>query len=87
MHESNRHLNRAVLEVVDNQIEGNDPPETRQTLNRLMSEGHSESEARELIGAVVAAELFEVMTKERPFDRQSFVAALEELPGMEFSSE
>ena len=29
-------LNAAIMEVVENQINGNDPPETKQTLDRLI---------------------------------------------------
>ena len=73
-------LNKAVLEVVENQIKGNDPPETRETYERLRSEGHSDAEARRLIGVVVAAEIFDILKESRPFDEESFVAALRRLP-------
>ena len=40
---TNPHLKAAILEVVDNQIRDNDPPETKKTFNRLMKEGNSSS--------------------------------------------
>jgi hypothetical protein len=76
----NPYLQSAVLEVVENQLEGNDPPETRQTYERLLREGHSEDEAKKLIGAVVAAELFWIMKQGKPFDQDRFVKALARLP-------
>ncbi len=45
----------AMLQVVDNQLRDGEPPETRQTLERLMAEDHSEAEARQLIAAVVSS--------------------------------
>ena len=77
---SNPNLKESILEVVDNQLNSNDPPETRQTLDRLIKEGHSESKAKELIGTVVASEIFEVLKKKEPFNLSRFVAALNNLP-------
>jgi hypothetical protein len=76
----NPRLKAAILEVVDNQIGDNDPPETKQTLHRLMSEGYCESEAREMIGGVVAAEIFDVVKKSENFNLERFVNALSKLP-------
>ncbi|MBM2805159.1 MAG: hypothetical protein HW419_3052, partial [Deltaproteobacteria bacterium] len=39
-------LNAAIMKVVDNQLRGNDPPQTGQTFKRLMAAGHSEEEAK-----------------------------------------
>jgi len=76
----NPYLHSAILEVVENQLTGNNPPETRLTLDRLLREGHSEEDAKKLIGAVIAAEMFYVMKENRPFDHARFVAALDRLP-------
>ena len=78
--ERNSNLKASILEVVDNQLKSNDPPETRQTFNRLMREGYSEKMSKELIGAVVSSEIFEVLAKQEPFDLSRFVIALNKLP-------
>ena len=70
----------AMLQVVDNQLRDGEPPETRQTLERLMAEGHSEAEARQLIAAVVSSEIFGVLKYQRPYDQANYVAALQRLP-------
>ena len=44
--ESNPHLQAAIMEVVENQLRNNDPPQTRQTYERLIEAGHSEKEAK-----------------------------------------
>ncbi|MBW8017781.1 MAG: hypothetical protein FVQ82_16530 [Planctomycetes bacterium] len=68
------------LEVIDNQITNNDPPETKQTLDRLVSESIPEKEAKELIGCVVISEVFEVLKNEKEFDLSRYIAALNKLP-------
>ena len=78
--EVNERLKSAIIQVVDNQIEANDPPETNQTLTRLVAEGFSESEAKELLGTVVLAEVFTVLSKGEVFDLGRYVVALNRLP-------
>ena len=78
----NRYLKSAVLEVVDNQLQANDPPETRQTFDRLVSEGYSEGEAKKLIGSVVLVEIFDVLKKQEPFNPERYAKALNDLPNL-----
>ena len=76
----NQRLKSAIIEVVENQLDANDPPEIKQTLERLIFEGFSENEAKELIGNVVVAEVFEVLKEGKPFDIKRYAAALVRLP-------
>lgn len=76
----NQRLKAAIIEVVENQIEANDPPEIKQTLVRLISEGFSIQEGKELIGNVVVVEVFEVLKEGKPFDINRYVTALKRLP-------
>jgi hypothetical protein len=78
--EQNQRLKAAIIEVVNNQTESNDPPETNQTLARLITEGYSTQAAKELIGNVVVAEVFEVLSQGEPFDLKRYVEALNKLP-------
>ena len=78
--EENTYLKSAILEVVENQLQANDPPETRQAYDRLISEGYSEVEAKKLIGCVVSSEIFDVLKKQEPFNPERFAKALNELP-------
>lgn len=83
MADSNRDtLRRQMLEVVENQLRDNDPPETRATLDRLVREGHSASEAKRLIACVVVAEMFHVMKHHQPYDQARFVSGLRGLPDL-----
>lgn len=77
---TNPRLKAIILEVVDNQLRANDPPETRSTLERLIEEGYSEEKAKELIGCVVTSEIFDVMKNKEEFDPARYRAALAKLP-------
>ena len=77
---TNPRLKAAILQVVDNQINANDPPETKQTLDRLLSEGHCEEDAKRLIGCIVGSEIFDVLKKQEEFNLERFVSALHGLP-------
>jgi hypothetical protein len=80
--ESNPRLQAAIIEVVNNQLESHDPPETYATFERLVKEGYSSLEAKELIGNVVVAEVFEVMNEGKPFDPQRYITGLSRLPDL-----
>ncbi|ODS31297.1 MAG: hypothetical protein SCARUB_03590 [Candidatus Scalindua rubra] len=80
--ETNPYLKAAILEVVNNQIRDNNPPETSQTYKRLINEGHSEKEAKRLIGCVVSSEIFDIMKKNEEFNHTRFVNLLNKLPKM-----
>lgn len=77
---NNQRLKSAIIAVVENQLAASDPPEIKQTLARLVSEGYSLQESKELIGNVVVAEVFEVMKEGKAFDINRYVAALRRLP-------
>ena len=78
--EENPYFISAILEVVENQLQANDPPEIRQTFDRLLSEGCSEEEAKKLIGCIVSSEIFDVLKKQEPFNPERYAKALHELP-------
>ena len=80
-------LQRATLEVVENQIRENDPPETRQTLDRLLADGYTKSEAEELIGSVLTREISGMLDRGEEFDRDRYVVALGRLPELPFEED
>ena len=82
MKKSNPLLQQAILEVVDNQLRDLNHPETKQTYDRLRGQGHSDPEARRLIGCVVSAEIFDVLKQQQSFNKERFVKALNNLPQM-----
>ena len=83
----NQRLREAILEVINTQIQDNDPPETKEALIRLQNEGHSEKEALKLIGYVVASEVFSVMKENRQYDKSKYISALSNLPKLPWEKE
>ena len=77
---TNPKLKPIILEIVNNQLRDNNPPETGSTLKRLIEEGYSEKDAKELIGCVVTSEIFDIMKNNEVFNRQRYVNALNNLP-------
>jgi ribosomal protein S7 len=73
-------LYAAYMEVVENQLRDNDPPETRTTCERLKSEGFSELDAKKLIAQAIVAETFWIMKKKENFNLNRFVKNLNRLP-------
>jgi hypothetical protein len=80
MEKSNPYLKRSFLEVVDNQLKANDPPETRATLKRLMSQGVSEEDAKLYIAQAVCVEVFHTLKHKQLFNLQRYLKNLNRLP-------
>ncbi len=82
--ENNEELKAAYMEIVENQLRDNDPPETRKTFERLCTEGYTERNAKILIASVIAYEIYEGVRSSSPFDRARFVKHLNLLPDQSF---
>ncbi len=80
--ETNPILKETLLTAVDNQLRGGDPPEARETYDRLIAEGHPDKEARRLIGIALVTEIHRIMTEKKPFDQDNYAALLRKLPQM-----
>lgn len=73
-------LSKAIMDVVENQIILNDPPETKQTLERLIAEGYSRIEAKVFIGDIYFSELLGQLQAKKLFNPERYVSALSKLP-------
>jgi hypothetical protein len=80
MKKTNPYLKAAFMEVVDNQIRDNDPPETRETFNRLISQGISKEDAKIYIGQAVCLEIWDILRNKKAFNKERFVRNLKKLP-------
>jgi hypothetical protein len=76
----NPRLRAAFLEAVENQLRDNEPQESRQTYERLLREGDSEAEAKDLIGAAIAAETYYILKRDEHFNHDRYVTMLNNLP-------
>ena len=70
----------AMLAAIETQIRSNDPPETRQTFERLLQEGYPLEEALKLLASALVGELFGVLKNESQYDHARYVANLQRLP-------
>ena len=80
MDDHNPHLKASFLEIVDNQLVENDPPEARKTLDRLVKQGTSEDDAKLYIAQAVCVEVFDVMTHQKEFNLKRYLKNLKRLP-------
>ena len=75
-------IQQAVNEMIDNQLKSNDPPETKQTLARLIADGKTKEEARKLIGQCILVELFYVYKHKAPLKDGRYKRNLLNLPNL-----
>ena len=80
-------LGELIRQTVREQIRKNDPPEAAVTYRRLVSEGYAEADAVELMTAVLAAEIYFMMSEGRPFDPVHYIADLRRLPELPHDSD
>ncbi|NUO03082.1 MAG: hypothetical protein HUU01_20930 [Saprospiraceae bacterium] len=77
----NRVMQGVFLKAVQDQLKKNDPPETAQTLQRLLSEDIPERDALNMIALCLASEVTAGIKSDEPFNTTRFILKLNELPG------
>ena len=75
----------AVFEAINNQIEDNDPPETKKTYDRLMKELKNHDEVMEYLGVVMRSEILDILKTKKPFNRKRYVERLNKLPDVSWA--
>ena len=80
---SDKTVRDAVLDTVLSQIDTGEPPEARVTYDRLIDGGASNSQALQLMAAVLRVEMNEMLTKSTPFDNARYSAGLAKLKAPE----
>ena len=76
-----------MLEIVENQIQANDPPLVKETFNRLRKLGISRKESKKYIACALSVEIFEVMKHESEIDYERYFKNLENLPELPWDDE
>lgn len=74
-----------ILDAVENQLRDNTPPTVRKTLERLIREGYSDDDARELIAVALATEIFNAARD--GYDEARYRDSLEALPELPFDED
>lgn len=80
MDRPNPRVNNLIMQVVENQLRDDKPPETKQTLTRLMGEGFTEEESKHYIGSAIVAEMYYVLKSSKPFNAERYLDLLNKLP-------
>ncbi len=76
----NPRLKAAFLEAVENQLRDNNPPQTRETLDRLIAEGISRDDAKDFIAQALVIEAWDVLRNQKVFDLKRYLRNLNNLP-------
>ena len=77
---SDRTVRDAMLDTVLSQIDSGDPPEARETYDRLIDGGASNSQALQLMAAALRVEMGRMLTESTPFDNQRYAELLAQIP-------
>ena len=75
----------AVFEAINNQIQGNNPPETKQTYDRLMKKIKNHDEVMKYIGVVMMAEILDILKSKTPFNKKRYIERLNKLPDVSWA--
>lgn len=78
--ENGQKAGEAIVEVVENQIADNNPPETKQTLERLIKSGEPRENAIRYIASVLSIEIFGVLKHQEPYNNERYIKNLKALP-------
>lgn len=76
-----------LIQAIENQIEADDPPAARATLNKLTLVGYEREEILRLMALVLAREVESILHEDRPFDRDWYEQALRALPELPEAAE
>ena len=74
--QTNPRLKKLLLEVVENQLRNNDPPITRITFDRLISDGYTKVEAKERIAAAVIGQIYDMLRDGKSFNLEEYESEL-----------
>jgi hypothetical protein len=78
--DSKMYVREVLFETIQNQIDKNNPKETKATYDRLVREGRPHNEAMRLIAFVLVTEMNDMLKAGRPFNEIRYIKALKALP-------
>ncbi len=78
--ETNEKIRAQIFEIIKNQLNDNDPPETKATFDRLQNQGFDDFQTKQMIGQCLAVELFDIMKFGKPYNNDRYIKNLIALP-------
>ena len=76
---SNPYLKHHIIEIVENQLNDNNPPITTETYNRLIKAGYTSDIAKEKIATIVVEEIFDVLKHNSEYNEKRYTKKLKKL--------
>ena len=76
---ANKYLRENILQVVDNQLQENNPAITKATFERLKALGYTKEQAKEKIAAVLLEEIYDLLKNNESYNEVRYTKGLEEL--------
>jgi hypothetical protein len=80
VNDNKMYVREALFETIQNQIDKNNPKETKVTYDRLIREGRHHDDAMRLIAFVLVREMNDMLKAGRPFNEVRYIKALKALP-------
>ena len=74
----------AIVEVIENQLRDNEPPETKVTLDKLMAMGESRENAIRYIASALSVEIFEALKNSTSYNEERYIKNLKALPELPY---
>ncbi len=74
----------AIVEVIENQLADNNPPETRQTLDRLIKLRETRENAIRYIATALSVEIFGALKHQEPYNNERYIKNLKALPKLPY---
>jgi hypothetical protein len=71
---------QALVEAIESQLEGGEPPATRAVYNKLSLVGYEREEILQMMALVLADEVRVMLNDDRPFDGERYERLLRALP-------
>jgi len=78
--EDGQKAGEAIVEVVENQLANNNPPETKQALERIIKSGESRENAIRYIASVLSIEIFGILKHQGSYNNERYIKNLKALP-------
>jgi hypothetical protein len=77
----------AIVEAVENQLAENNPPGTKETLERLMKTGESRENAIRYIACALSVEIYGALKNHEPYNSERYINNLKALPELPWENE